>query len=138
MVDQEHNSLDQLYERLDDNKLQHPLSGRTNETDTIGSRLAHLIGAEYRMATYLYQQEDDIEDFAVDGSSLADIMTKSDQAKARHQLTLDHLNMEDLGKTWTSERTGKEYEYKFLLWHFVEHIATHRGQVTMTVNGLDA
>ena len=100
-VEQEHLALEQLFEKLSDEKIKLPLSSSEEENDTIGSRLAHIIGAEYRMATYLHQEEHDIEKFEVNSSDLADIIEKSKTSMARHMLTLDNLTEADLEKVWT-------------------------------------
>lgn len=136
MIKQEHIQLNKLLDKLSDVELALPLSARDNEEDSIGSRLAHTIEAEYRMSTYLYKEDSDNPQFNVNDKSVDDIKSKAEISMSRHLLTLDHLTTDDLNKVWTSEVSGNSYEYKYLLWHFNEHLATHRGQVAMAVNGI--
>jgi uncharacterized damage-inducible protein DinB len=79
------------------------------------------------MATYLYQKESDEEqEFPVTIDGLRESFARSEK---RHLETIDSLTVNDLDKIWVSKRTGNEATYTWLLYHFVEHLSTHRGQV---------
>lgn len=130
MVEEEHRALDKLITDMKPEELEQPLI--ENDDITIRERIHHILSAEFRMAGYLFADESDdqykIHDFTIDG-----LLNASKQSRDRHLLTLENMNAEDLDKVWTSKVSGKSYSYRFLLWHFIEHISTHRGQVAMAL-----
>ena len=69
----------------------------------------------------------------VDETSLVALRDAFKTSMNRHLETIDNLILEDFDKMWTSKVSGNQYSYKWLLYHFVEHIATHRGQVAMAL-----
>lgn len=129
MVEEEHNALNEILEKIDNDLLDKPLEDGSSVT--IRDRLQHTIVAEFRMAGYLFEVEDD--DFQGNFSTVEEIKSSSLKSKARHEMTLRNLTDNDMDKVWTSKVSGNSYTYKFLLWHFIEHIATHRGQISSAV-----
>lgn len=126
MVNEEHKFINQLLDLISDEQLDISLG-----TDvTIRSRLQHMAGAEFRMAGYLVKQKDEFE---ADYQSIDGIRNAFEKSKQHHLSTLSQLKEADLLKIWKSERTGKDYEYRWLLYHFLEHLSTHRGQIAMAL-----
>jgi uncharacterized damage-inducible protein DinB len=122
-IEEEHKNINDLLDKLDDSLLATPIG----DDDTIGKRLMHMTSAEYSMATYLYEKEgDEKKEYPTTVDGLRESFTRSEK---RHLETISKLNVEDLDKIWVSKRSGKEFTYKWLLYHFIEHLSTHRGQV---------
>lgn len=122
-IKEEHKSINQLLDKLDDTLLAIPIG----EDDTIGKRLMHITAAEYAMAIRLYEKDgDEKKEFPVTVQGLKESFERS---KTRHLETIDGLTIDDLSKNYVSQISGKEYSYTWMLYHFVEHISTHRGQV---------
>ncbi|MHA2501324.1 MAG: DinB family protein [Candidatus Kariarchaeaceae archaeon] len=132
MVEEEHKALDQLLDKITDEMLSRPLYEGADST--IGERFRHILGAEYRMANYLYETQSHDPEFSPDLSSIDGLKQASEVSMARHFETLDNLSPSDLEKVWTSKASGNSYSYKYLVWHFIEHISTHRGQVATAIN----
>jgi len=132
MVEEEHTQIDQLLDRITDTDLS--LALQESGEVTIGDRFIHMIGAEYRMSTYLYQDPSDDPEFKVSAATVDGLRQGSQASKARHLLLLQNLSTPDLEKVWHSKVSGKSYSYKYLLYHFIEHLATHRGQLAMAIN----
>lgn len=128
MVEEEHLALDKLIQEATEKELNSGLL--ENDETSIRDRIIHTLGAEYRMAGYLFPNKNDTE-FESSIDTKEGLLQASQKSKQRHFLTLDNLTVDDLNRSWTSKVSGKSYTYKFLLWHFIEHIATHRGQVAM-------
>ncbi|MCY3412639.1 MAG: DUF664 domain-containing protein [Candidatus Heimdallarchaeota archaeon] len=123
-VEEEHKAINKLLSEMTEEALKFPMG----DDVTIFSRLKHMSSAEYRMAAYLYSTGDD-EEFDIEEESINSLQKGFARSKNRHLLTLNNLSEIDLEKMWKSKVSGNEYSYKFLLWHFLEHLATHRGQV---------
>jgi uncharacterized damage-inducible protein DinB len=130
MVREEHQALDKLIRSIQPDELEKPLL--ENDETTIRERISHILSAEYRMAGYLYAKDDD-DQYQIKDHSVDDLLQASKLSMERHIMTLHNLSTEDLENTWTSKVSGNSYTYKFLLWHYLEHIATHRGQVAMAL-----
>ncbi len=125
-IEEEHKAFDKLFRELTDNDLSYSIG----DDQTIGSRLRHITLAEYKMATYLFKDDNDIE-MEVDGSSVQSLKKAFQISKVRNLQTIENLTLSDLDKIWKSSVSGNEYSYTFLLYHFIEHMSTHRGQVLM-------
>ena len=122
-IKEEHKSINQLLDKLDDSLLGTPIG----DDDSIGKKLMHMTAAEYSMATYMYQKEgDEKKEFPVTIEGLRESFQRSEK---RHLETIDTLTNDDLDKMHVSKVSGKEYSYTWLLYHFVEHLTTHRGPV---------
>ena len=122
-IEEEHKNINELLDKLT-NEL---LDTKIGADDSIGEKLKHMTSAEYLMATYLFEKEGDEKkevDISIEG--LREAFARS---KSRHLETIDSLTQADLTKKWTSKRSGKDFEYTWLLYHFIEHLSTHRGQV---------
>ncbi|MHA2250702.1 MAG: DinB family protein [Candidatus Kariarchaeaceae archaeon] len=127
-VKEEHKSLGSLLDRLSDADLQTEMGG-----DTLGNRFKHIIDAEHRMAGYLFVKQDEVE-LNIGDITVNNLRDASIKSKLRHIETLKNLSMDDLDKNWISEKSGNSYSYKWLLYHFLEHLSTHRGQIAHYVN----
>lgn len=132
-IEEEHKSLNQILTNIKEEDLDTSIG----DGQSIRTRFIHITEAEYRMATYLYSDKEDYE-FKVDASSIDDIKNALEISKMRHLLTLSKLRIDDLQREWKSKVSGNAYSYKFLLYHFFEHIATHRGQISMALRLLKA
>ena len=122
-IEEEHKNINELLDKLSDDLLE----TKIGDDDSIVKKLMHMTSAEYLMATYLFEKEgDEKKEFDVTIEGLREAFSRS---KSRHLETISSLTQDDLTKKWTSKRSGKEFEYKWLLYHFIEHLSTHRGQV---------
>ena len=122
-IEEEHKNINELLDKLSDDLLKTEIG----DDDSIGKKLMHMTSAEYLMATYLFEKEgDEKKEFDISIEGLREAFNRS---KSRHLETISSLTQDDLTKKWTSKRSGKEFEYKWLLYHFIEHLSTHRGQV---------
>ncbi|MCE7733389.1 MAG: DUF664 domain-containing protein [Candidatus Heimdallarchaeota archaeon] len=122
-IKEEHKSINQLLDKLDDSLLATPIGN----DDSIGKKLKHMTEAEYSMAMYMHQQDDDEKkDVPITIDGLREAFERSEK---RHLETISVLTNDDLEKAYVSKVSGKEYSYTWLLYHFVEHLTTHRGQV---------
>ncbi len=101
-----------------------------SEGETIGDRFAHMTLAEFGMAKYLLKDES-TNLHLENNNDKEELKRGFSISKAQHLKTIRSLTEDDLDKEWVSERTGNRYSYKFLLYHFLEHLATHRGQIAM-------
>ena len=122
-IEEEHKNINELLDKLTNQLLDTNIGAYVSITE----KLTHLTSAEYLMATYLFENEGDEKkevDISIEG--LREAFARS---KSRHLETIDSLTQADLTKKWTSKRSGKEFEYTWLLYHFIEHLSTHRGQV---------
>ena len=122
-IEEEHKNINQLLDKLTDELLE----TKIGDDDSIGKKLSHMTSAEYTMASYLFEKENDEKTEypeTVDG-----LRNAFEQSKLRHLETIGTLTTDDLNKNWTSKRSGKEFSYTWLLYHFIEHLSTHRGQV---------
>ena len=127
LLEEEHKSINKLLDSLNDADL----SVEIADDETIGDRLKHMTWAEYLMSGYLYEKdENSLEVEEINLNNLKDAFEKS---KKRHIETIDNLSYDDLKKMWKSKKSGNEYSYKWLLYHFLEHLITHRGQVAMAL-----
>lgn len=126
-VNNEHDNFSSLFEKINNDDILKYKFGNT-DNDSIGARLKHACSAEYRMAGYLFEKPDDIVP-EIDEFSVSSLKNAFNLSRKRHIETLKNLKIEDLDKEWQS-KTGKVFSYKYLLYHFLEHLATHRGQVT--------
>jgi len=135
MVTEEHNQIDKLLDRVADVDLILPISARDEDSVSIGERFVHMITAEYRMAGYLYQTDNNNR-LEVNEKSVESIKRAAKLSQKRHLLTLQNLTSGDLNKEWESAKTGMRYSYKYILWHYIEHLATHRGQLAMSINAI--
>lgn len=126
MVQEEHKQIQTLLDKMNNEDLSYSLG-----EDTIGTRLKHMSSAEYRMSSYVDPKGD--ENTLEVEVTLEGLKNAFEKSKQRHLAALSAMKVEDLSSTWTSQSSGKEYEKKWLLYHFIEHIATHRGQVTMAL-----
>lgn len=123
-IEQEHKNINELLNKLSNDLLE----TRIGDDDSIGKKLMHMTSSEYIMATYLLEKEgDEKKEFDVTIEGLREAFMRS---KSRHLETINSLTQDDLTKKWTSKRSGKEFEYTWLLYHFIEHLSTHRGQVS--------
>ncbi|MFV2015763.1 MAG: DinB family protein [Candidatus Heimdallarchaeota archaeon] len=126
-IKEEHKSINQLLDKLDNSLLATPIG----DDDSIGKRLMHMTAAEYSMAIYVYQQEEDEKkEFPITIEGLRESFKRSEK---RHLETIDALTENDLDKVYVSKVSGKEYSYTWLLYHFIEHLSTHRGQVATSL-----
>ncbi len=122
-IKEEHKSINQLLDKLNDSLL----ATSIGDDDSIGKKLKHMTEAEYSMAMYMHQQEgDEKKDVSVTIERLREAFERSEK---RHLETINVLTNDDLEKTYVSKVSGKEYSYTWLLYHFIEHLTTHRGQV---------
>ncbi|OLS20078.1 MAG: hypothetical protein HeimC2_38790 [Candidatus Heimdallarchaeota archaeon LC_2] len=123
-IEQEHKNINELLDKLSNDLLE----TKIGDDDSIGKKLMHMTSSEYLMATYLLEKEgDEKKEFDVTIEGLREAFKRS---KSRHLETINSLTQDDLTKKWTSKRSGKEFEYTWLLYHFIEHLSTHRGQVS--------
>ena len=127
LLEEEHKSINKLLDSLNDADLSIEIA----DDETIGDRLKHMTWAEYLMSGYLYQKEEDSLD--VGEITLINLKKAFEESKLRHIETIDNLTIEDLIKVWKSKKSGSEYSFKWLLYHFLEHLITHRGQVSMAL-----
>jgi len=124
----EHEAIENLLAKIQPSDLNLKIS----ENHTVRGRLIHMAGAEFRMANYLYELPD--QEFEVSEDADIETLRKSFEiSMERHIETLENLKETDLEKNWVSKVSGNTYSYKFLLWHFLEHLATHRGQIAMFI-----
>ncbi len=127
-VNFEHDEINKLLDKIKPEDLDREIS----DTHTVRGRLIHMSGAEYRMANYLYELPN--QDFSIPEDADIEVIREAfEKSKKRHIETLRNLKEEDLSKVWVSKASGNSYSYKFLLWHFLEHLATHRGQIAMFI-----
>lgn len=130
-VQEEHKLITAMLDKLTDTDLDLHL----HEDTTIRQRLLHMTKAEYGMAGYLYAQDND--NFTTnDNADLTTLKAYFAESMQRHLLTLQQLEPEDIQKKWVSKVSGNTYSYSFLLYHFLEHLATHRGQIAYFLNTL--
>ena len=127
LLEEEHKSINKLLDTLADEDLKINIA----DDETIGDRLKHMTWAEHIMSGYLYEKNESSVD--IDNISIASLKEGFAISKMRHIETIDNLSYEDLDKVWKSKKSGNEYTYKFLLYHFLEHLITHRGQVAMAL-----
>ena len=128
-VREEHKLIEALLDKLTESDLDLHLHSDT----TIRQRLLHMTEAEYKMAGYLHTKKNDT--FSTEATAnLATLKDYFAQSMERHLLTLQNLSSEDLQKNWTSAVSGNTYSYTFLLYHFLEHLSTHRGQIAYFLN----
>jgi uncharacterized damage-inducible protein DinB len=127
LLGEEHNSINKLLDSLKEEDLSIEIAN----DETIGDRLKHMTWAEYLMSGYLYDKGE--EKFDVEEINLINLKVAFELSKKRHIETIDNLNYDDLKKMWKSKKSGNEYSYKWLLYHFLEHLITHRGQVAMAL-----
>lgn len=125
----EHENINTLLDQVSNDLLSKPLF--EDDETTIGDRFSHILEAEFRMSTYLYQTDND--EFSIDTITVESLKRASEQTMNRHIETIRTLSPSDLEKEWISSKSGKKYSYKFLIYHFLEHIATHRGQLAMSI-----
>lgn len=128
-IDYEHEAIQKMLDDLSEEELEIEMS----EKHTVRGRLLHMSEAEFRMAGYLWQPETEEEYQRNDTANVQQLKQLFVQSQARHHQTIENLSEDDWQKTWTSKVSGNSYAYKFLLWHFLEHLATHRGQVAMAI-----
>ena len=128
-VEFEHQAIQKLLDSLQESDLELQFT----EEETVRDRFIHMSQAEYMMAGYLYEISEYNYEKPNRDCSIQELKQAFNISKARHLLTLNHLTLEDLEKTWTSKKSGNQYSYKFLLWHFLEHLATHRGQIATKI-----
>lgn len=126
MVEAEHKQLDQMLDQLKPHELDKTIDSKGA---TVGKRFRHILTAEYNMASYLYPKEEE-ERKELEAITIAGLKSLSIESKARHLETLRNLTVQDLEKNWVSKTSGKSYSYKWVLYHYIEHIATHRGQLS--------
>lgn len=127
-VEEEHQAIESLLDSLTEEELDAEIA----ENETIRDRFRHMSLAEFRMAKYLVPDETtkmDIGDKPTKDSLKEAFKISMDQ----HLKTINSLSKEDLDKEWVSQKTGNRYSYKYLIYHFLEHLATHRGQIAMRV-----
>ncbi len=122
-IEEEHKNIHQLLDKLTDELLE----VKIGDDDSIGKKLMHMTSAEYLMATYLYEKDSDEKKEYQE--TVNDLREAFNRSKSRHLETIDSLTQDDLNKLWKSKRSGKEFSYTWLLYHFIEHLSTHRGQV---------
>ena len=127
LLEEEHNSINKLLDTLTDEDLNINIA----DDETIGDRLKHMTWAEHLMSGYLYAKEE--KDFDIEVITLNNLKGAFEVSKKRHMETIDNLSYDDLQKMWKSKKSGNEYSYKWLLYHFLEHLITHRGQVAMAL-----
>jgi uncharacterized damage-inducible protein DinB len=127
-VKEEHKSLDQLLDKLDD-KL---LATKIGDTETLADRFTHIFEAEYHMVSYFDGQDD--KSLSINDASINTLRAASKESMERHTGMLNSLTSDILFETWTSPRSGKEFTKKWLLYHFLEHLSTHRGQIAHYIN----
>lgn len=127
-IEEEHKLINKILDGLTDVDLKSSIG----DDQTIGSRLKHITSAELMMASYLFSKETE-DEYVVNENSVGSLRAAFIQSKIRHIETIDSLNESDLEKEWTSKVSGNSYSYKWLLYHFIEHIATHRGQIAMAI-----
>lgn len=125
LLEEEHNSINNLLDSL----TEEDLSIKIADDETIGDRLKHMTWAEYLMSGYLYEKDE--KSLEVEQINLKNLREAFEKSKKRHIETIDNLSYDDLEKMWKSKKSGNEYSYKWLLYHFLEHLITHRGQVAM-------
>jgi len=124
----EHEAIENLLAKIQSSDLDLKIS----DNHTVRRRLIHMATAEYRMANYLYELPD--QEFEVPEDADIEMIRQSFEiSMQRHLKTLENLKETDLEKNWVSKVSGNTYSYKFLLWHFLEHLATHRGQIAMFI-----
>ncbi|MDH5404208.1 MAG: DinB family protein [Candidatus Heimdallarchaeota archaeon] len=126
-IEEEHKQINTIIDDLDESTLTLKIA----DNATLGDRLRHISSAEFRMAGYIVDYDDG--DLEIDPTSLQSIKIGFQKSKERHLNTLSQLKEEDLEKEWISPHSGKSYTYKWLVYHFLEHISTHRGQVAMVI-----
>ncbi len=127
LLEEEHSSINQLLDSLTEEDLKIKIA----DDETIGDRLKHMTWAEFLMSGYLYdkgEEKHDIEEISVNN-----LKESFNVSKKRHIETIDNLSYDDLKKMWKSKKSGSEYSYQWLLYHFLEHLITHRGQVAMAL-----
>ena len=127
LLEEEHNSINKLLDTLTEEDLKINIA----DDETIGDRLKHMTWAEYLMSGYLYEKDE--KSLEVEDINLSNLKDAFEKSKKRHIETIDNLNYDDLKKMWKSKKSGNEYSYKWLLYHFLEHLITHRGQVAMAL-----
>ncbi len=123
-VETEHGFITELIEQIKPEELDLQIA----EDVTIRDRLQHMSKAEFAMASMLIPIEGS---FAGKFETLDEIKSSFERSKEQHLKLLDQLQAEELEKVYVSKNTGKEYSWKFLLYHFLEHLSTHRGQIAM-------
>lgn len=126
MIIEEHKQIQELLDKMSDEDLNFSIG-----SDTLGKRLLHMTGAEYRMASYLFEIEGD--EMSEVKLTIPGFKSAFELSKNRHIMTIENLTLPDLDKDWISKQSGKSYQYKWLIYHFIEHLATHRGQVSMAL-----
>ena len=127
LLEEEHNSINKLLDTL----TEEDLGIKIADDETIGDRLKHMTWAEYLMSGYLYEKDE--KSLEVEEITLKNLKEAFVISKERHIETIDNLSYDDLNKMWKSKKSGNEYSYKWLLYHFLEHLITHRGQVAMAL-----
>ena len=97
-IKEEHKSVNQLLDKLDDSLLITPIG----VDDSIGKKLMHMTAAEYSMATYVHQQEgDEKKEFPVTIEGLRKSFQRSEK---RHLEAINALTNDDLDKMYVSKR----------------------------------
>ncbi len=131
LVEQEHVNIENLLDSLEDKDLSIPV---VKNKETIGDRFKHMCVSEYEIAGYLYKSSSDINpDDIITNISVDNLKKAFEISMKRHMLTLKNLSVEDLTNLWTSPRTGNVFSYRWLIYHQLEHLATHRGQIAMAI-----
>ncbi|RMG25088.1 MAG: DinB family protein [Methanobacteriota archaeon] len=126
LIEEEHKSIDQLLDKIETDELKVEIS----DGETIGDRFAHMALAEFMMAKYLFPDEHSTLEIS-DKEDKEELKRAFNISKEQHLKTIKNLQPTDLDKEWVSQKTGNRYSYKYLLYHFFEHLATHRGQIAM-------
>ena len=126
-TEEEHRYLNELLDKVDDDMLSYKLDGEHD----VSSILWHIADAEYSLARMTLDVKGEAENIEKPELKTVDDFRKLlKKTKKRSFQTLNGLSLGKLDETWVSPR-GKEYTYKELVYHALEHIATHRGQLQM-------
>ena len=126
-TEEEHRLLNEFLDKIDNDMLSYKLDGEHD----VGSILWHIADAEYSLARMTLDVKGEAENIEKPELKTVDDFRKLlEKTKKRSFQTFNGLGTDKLEEIWVSPR-GKEYTYKALVYHTLEHIATHRGQLLM-------
>ena len=126
-TEEEHGLLNEFLDKIDNDMLSYKLDGEHD----VGSILWHIAEAEYYLARITLDVKGEAEKIEKPELKTVDDFKKVlEKTKKRSFQTLNGLSSDKLEETWVSPR-GNKSTYKEIVYHGLEHISTHRGQLQM-------